>query len=39
MVSDRGKIRRMGILAISATFCCALWGSAFPAVKWGYALS
>lgn len=28
---------RMGVMAL-ATLCCILWGSAYPAVKWGYAL-
>ncbi|MBS7526296.1 DMT family transporter [Fusibacter paucivorans] len=39
MASKRAEIKRMGILAVLASFCCALWGSAFPVVKWGYALS
>src|SRR5690606_39973174 len=28
---------RRGLFAI-ATLCCLLWGSAVPAVKWGYGL-
>lgn len=27
-----------GVVAVTALFCCALWGSAFPAIKIGYEI-
>lgn len=35
---DHSLLARPVVVAILATFCCALWGSAFAAVKTGYDL-
>ncbi len=34
--SENGLWRNPAAIAVVAIFCCALWGSAFPAIKMGY---
>ncbi len=36
--SNTHFLARPGAVILLATFCCMLWGSAFPAIKLGYAM-
>ena len=36
--SNRTLLARPSVLLLLATFCCLLWGSAYPAIKHGYAM-
>lgn len=35
-MSNRINWKNKGVLVLTAAFCCALWGSAFPCIKIGY---
>ncbi|WP_341938123.1 DMT family transporter [Marinimicrobium sp. C2-29] len=35
---DRSHFTRRWLVVLTAIFCCLLWGSAYPAIKTGYAL-
>lgn len=36
--SHSSVLARPAALMVLATFCCLLWGSAYPAIKYGYAM-
>lgn len=35
---ERNILQKQWVVSVLATFCCALWGSAFPCIKLGYGL-